>query len=66
MAQTVTVTFLDPETSGPLAKRTVPYGSTVLDAALEAGIDITATCGRRGRCRSCRVKAIAGEIAPPT
>ncbi len=66
MAQTVTVTFLDPESSGTLAKRTVPYGTLVLDAALDAGVDITATCGRRGRCRSCRVKAIAGEIAPPT
>ena len=47
-------------------KRTVPYGTPVLDAALDAGLDIIATCGRRGRCRSCRVKAIAGEIAPPT
>jgi uncharacterized 2Fe-2S/4Fe-4S cluster protein (DUF4445 family) len=25
-----------------------------------------ATCGGRGRCRSCRVKVLAGEISPPT
>ena len=25
-----------------------------------------ATCGGRGRCRSCRVKVLAGEIPPPT
>ena len=66
MTQTVSITFFDPESGRELARRTVPRGTTVLGAALEAGIDITATCGRRGRCRSCRVKVLAGEIAPPT
>jgi uncharacterized 2Fe-2S/4Fe-4S cluster protein (DUF4445 family) len=66
MVQSVTVTFVDPEGRGEIACRTVPMGTAVLDVALAAGIDIVATCGRRGRCRSCRVKALAGEIAPPT
>ncbi len=66
MTQTVSVTFCDPESGREIARSTVPRGTTVLAAALDAGIDITATCGRRGRCRSCRVKALAGEIAPPT
>lgn len=65
MSKTVAITFVDPAGGGTIAKRIVPQGSMVLDAALDAGIDVAATCGRRGRCRSCRVKAIAGEIAPP-
>lgn len=64
MSKTVTITFVDPA-GGTIATRSVAQGSMVLDAALDSGIDIAATCGRRGRCRSCRVKAISGEIAPP-
>ena len=30
------------------------------------GVDITATCGGRGRCTSCRVKFTAGTVPPPT
>jgi len=29
-------------------------------------VDVTATCGGRGRCTSCRVKFVAGTIPPPT
>lgn len=66
MTQAVTVTFVDPDDGREIARRTVSGGTLVLDAALAAGIEIAATCGRRGRCRSCRVKALAGEISPPT
>ena len=41
-------------------------GTTILKAAQAAGIDITATCGGRGRCTSCRVKFVGGSIPPPT
>lgn len=41
-------------------------GDTFLDAARQAGTEITATCGERGRCRSCRVKIMQGEAPPPT
>ena len=41
-------------------------GTTILKAAHAAGIDITATCGGRGRCTSCRVKFLQGTIPPPT
>jgi uncharacterized 2Fe-2S/4Fe-4S cluster protein (DUF4445 family) len=44
----------------------VTPGTTILKAAHSAGIDITATCGGRGRCTSCRVKFIRGSIPPPT
>lgn len=40
--------------------------ATLLDAARAAGVEMDATCGGRGRCRSCRVKVLAGEISPPT
>jgi uncharacterized 2Fe-2S/4Fe-4S cluster protein (DUF4445 family) len=44
----------------------VAADATLLDAARLAGVDMDATCGGRGRCRSCRVKVLAGEISPPT
>ncbi len=52
----------------PAARRALSAapGTTILRAAHEAGIEITATCGGRGRCTSCRVKFIAGAIPPPT
>jgi uncharacterized 2Fe-2S/4Fe-4S cluster protein (DUF4445 family) len=40
--------------------------ATLLDAARLAGVEMDATCGGRGRCRSCRVKVLSGEISPPT
>ena len=44
----------------------VPRNATILDAARHAGIEIDATCGSRGRCRSCRVKILKGDTPPPT
>jgi uncharacterized 2Fe-2S/4Fe-4S cluster protein (DUF4445 family) len=41
-------------------------GTTILKAAHAGGVDITATCGGRGRCTSCRVKLVAGIAPPPT
>ena len=41
-------------------------GTTILKAAHAGGVDITATCGGRGRCTSCRVKLVAGTPPPPT
>lgn len=44
----------------------VEPGATILKSAHAAGVDITATCGGRGRCTSCRVKFVSGAIPPPT
>ena len=44
----------------------VESGRTIMRASQDAGVDITATCGGRGRCTSCRVKFVAGTIPPPT
>lgn len=65
MTHTVTVSFVPAQGDGKPRRVQVPHGTMVLQAALDAGIEIAATCGRRGRCRSCRVKAISGTIAPP-
>lgn len=42
----------------------VDPGSALLRAAHAQGVDVTATCGGRGRCTSCRVKIVEG-IPPP-
>ncbi|MDI6771717.1 MAG: ASKHA domain-containing protein [bacterium] len=44
----------------------VPRGTTILAAARQAGLEIVATCGARGRCRSCRVQVVAGAVPPAT
>ncbi len=44
----------------------VARDTTILDAARAAGVEIHATCGSRGRCRSCRVKILKGSMPPPT
>jgi len=63
----VPLTFVtDP--NDPSARRTltVAPGTTILKAAHAGGVDITATCGGRGRCTSCRVKFLVGLPPPPT
>ena len=44
----------------------VERGTSILDAARTGGLEMDATCGARGRCRSCRVKILKGEVPPPT
>ena len=44
----------------------VTLATTILKAAHAAGVDITATCGGRGRCTSCRIKFVSGAAPPPT
>jgi uncharacterized 2Fe-2S/4Fe-4S cluster protein (DUF4445 family) len=60
------VVVTDPRDPGARRELSVPSGTTILRAAHAASIDITATCGGRGRCTSCRVKFLAGAIPPPT
>jgi uncharacterized 2Fe-2S/4Fe-4S cluster protein (DUF4445 family) len=65
MAVSLTI-LTDPR--DPAARRalTAPPGTTLLKAAHAGSVEITATCGSRGRCTSCRVKFVAGTIPPPT
>lgn len=64
MASTISVKFVTP--TGESRTVNAAVDSTILDAVRLAGLDMDATCGARGRCRSCRVKILAGEIPPPT
>jgi uncharacterized 2Fe-2S/4Fe-4S cluster protein (DUF4445 family) len=68
MSRSLTVSFVDPETRRPTKEVEVaPDGSlTLLQVAQSAGLEIMATCGARGRCRTCRVKILEGEVPPPT
>ena len=63
-----TVLTIVTERAGAPERRelTVAPGTTILRAAHAGGVDITATCGGRGRCTSCRVKFLDGPVPPPT
>jgi len=51
----------------PEGKRiSVPAGSTVLSAALKAGVDIANICGGKGFCGKCVVEVLEGKVLPPT
>lgn len=63
---TVKVTFVDARDATKERVVEALRGASLLDAAHSAGVDIEATCGARGRCRTCRVKVLKGEIPPPT
>lgn len=56
----VTITLTDDGV--PLS---VEVGVSVLGTARQNGIDIMATCGGRGRCRSCRIKLVKGTATEP-
>ncbi len=66
MTTTVDVTFLGPEAKSKGKTVRGAVGGSLLQAAHNAGVDIAATCGGRGRCRSCRVKLLKGDVPPPT
>src|SRR5207247_283874 len=65
MAVPLTI-LTDPRDPAPRRTLALPPATSILRAAHAASIDITATCGGRGRCTSCRVKFVAGSVPPPT
>ena len=66
MTDKANIKFLESDSDKAVKSIDVDFETTILDAAAEAGIDIDATCGRRGKCRSCRVKVLSGNIPPAT
>jgi uncharacterized 2Fe-2S/4Fe-4S cluster protein (DUF4445 family) len=51
----------------PLGRRArVAQGATLLKAARQAGVGLSAVCGGMGTCGDCRVRVVAGEVSPPT
>ncbi|SRR5712692_9464820 len=65
MALALTI-LTDPRDPGARRALDLAPGTSILKAAQAGGVDITATCGGRGRCTSCRVKFVAGAPPPPT
>src|SRR5436309_9488591 len=65
MAVALTI-IVDPNDPASRRSLTAAAGTTILKAAHAGGVDITATCGGRGRCTSCRVKFRTGAPPPPT
>lgn len=55
MGGRVTLGFTEPAAAFDLSP-----GSSILETAHQNNIEINATCGGRGRCRSCRVKLVQG------
>ena len=66
MSDGVTVTFVDPTGKAAEKKRSAAIGETFLEVAQAAGLEVPATCGGRGQCRSCRIKVLDGDLPPPT
>jgi len=51
----------------PIGRRVrVPATATLLEAAQSAGVQLIAVCGGAGVCGKCRVRCVAGRLAPPT
>ena len=62
----VEVGFVDPEDAKLVRRARIRRGASLLDAARAAGVAMDATCGARGRCRSCRCKVLSGDVSPAT
>ena len=62
----IEVGFVDPGDAKPVRRARVGRGASLLDAARAAGVAMDATCGARGRCRSCRCKVLSGDVSPAT
>ena len=49
----------------PIGKRvSVPAGTDLLEAALEAGLDLASACGGEGNCGQCRITVLDGDVSP--
>ncbi len=60
---TVAFTPRNERDSTPRAEISVPAGTTLLEAAGQAGISIDSVCGGDGICGRCRMIVTAGEVA---
>ena len=62
----IEVGFVDPGAATAVRRARIGRGASLLDAARAAGVAMDATCGARGRCRSCRCKLLSGDVSPAT
>lgn len=50
----------------PVGKRVeVARGTSLIDAARDAGIELASACGGEGSCGQCRVTVVTGDVSPP-
>jgi ferredoxin len=48
----------------PVGRRTsIEAGSTLLDAARSAGVELVSICGGAGLCDSCKIRLVDGELS---
>lgn len=47
------------------SRLTVPAGTSILNAARLAGVEVSALCGGKGTCGACKVQTISGEFSLP-
>jgi uncharacterized 2Fe-2S/4Fe-4S cluster protein (DUF4445 family) len=51
----------------PIGRRIeIKPGQTLLDAAQQGGVDLTALCGGDGWCHGCKVRVVEGKLSPLT
>ena len=62
----IEIGFVEPGDAKAVRRARVERGASLLDAARAAGVAMDATCGARGRCRSCRCKILSGDVSPAT
>ena len=62
----IEVGFVDSGDPAAVRRVRIERGDSLLEAARAAGVDMDATCGARGRCRSCRCKVLSGDVSPVT
>ena len=62
----IEICFVEPDDAKAVRRARVERGASLLDAARAAGVAMDATCGARGRCRSCRCKILSGDVSPAT
>jgi uncharacterized 2Fe-2S/4Fe-4S cluster protein (DUF4445 family) len=66
MSAKITLEFVNGDVDAKPRSVTAEPEELLIDAARRSGLEIEATCGERGRCRSCRVKILAGNLPPPS
>ena len=62
----IEIGFVEPGDAKAVSRARIGRGASLLDAARAAGVAMDATCGARGRCRSCRCKILSGDVSPAT
>jgi len=66
MSSNLTLEFVSSDVDAKSRTVAAEPGELIIEAARRSGFEVEATCGGRGRCRSCRVKILSGDLPPPS